>query len=294
MTVGHTTRAAHMLTRVLFTFVTAVWLAGCAAPGPRNFDRGVEALASKDYETAYRFLEHPNTGTEGQVLALMQRNPELPAAGAKTFTHPALMDSIGRYGRADAFKIEHSRLQRYAVYANSDTFQAATENFAAVFPEELAAYHQKEAERTRVANLPEAEQQRYWAEQFRKSVEATTVRGTILSSQLIDLSRPGTTAGANLGALLGQAIYIDSTSWGNYRATSQVAAGLLGALLGAESDQRPTILYQKIYFIRTKDGEAKRIEEQTSSPILLPVGGCLMYREPFHLSLVPERECAQR
>ena len=291
---SHLIRPTHLL-----LLLCASALAGCTSlpysPQPRNFDRGLEALAQLDYEVAYRFLEQPSLGTEADVLQLMRQKPELLAAAEQTFSTQALAASIARYGRAESFRIEHSRLQRFAVYSSADRFDVASTAFAALYPQELVQYHAKEAERARVARLPEAEQQAYWADSFRRSVEAATVRGVILSAQHIDVSNPGTRSGAAWGAAIGQAAYIDSASWRTYRASSQLAAGLLGAMLGSTLDQRPTKQYLKVYFVKTPAGETKRIDEQAKDAILLPVGSCLEYREPFHLVLLPDTLCtAQR
>lgn len=282
----------------LLTLLGIAILPGCGTsvytPGPRNFDRGVQALNTKNYVVAYRFLEEPSPGTERETLSLMKAHPQLIAAGETTFTPSALTASIQRYGREQAFQIEHARLQRFAVYANPDRFRAAAEALASAFPSELAAYYEKEAERARVAKLPEAEQQRYWAEAFRRSVESETTRGVIMSAQIVDRSRPGTTGGAAVGATLAQAIYIDSASWQSYRATNQLAAGILGALVGSSVDQRPAVMFQKVYFIRTVSGEVRRVDEQSSDPVTYPVGACLEFREPFHLALTEDRRCKQQ
>ena len=284
-----------MRTFTLPAIVFSALLADCMSmaypPQPRNFDRGTEALSRGEFDTAYRFLEQPTPGTEAHVINLMQQHPRIVEAGKTTFTEAALLDSIARYGKPQAFKIEHSRLQRFAVYASPNMFQAAAEAVALVFANELAAHHAKEAEHARIAKLPQAEQEQYWAERFQRGVDAATVRGTIMSTQLIDRSRQGTSTGAGIGSAIGQSIYIDSTSWRNYRATSQLAAGVLGAIIGSSIDRRPTTSFQKVYFIRTKDGEVRRIEEQTSDPVLLPVGACLEYREPFHLTIVSDVAC---
>lgn len=270
-------------------------VAGCTTlPKATNFDRGVEALQRGDYGVAYRFLEDPSPGKESDVMRMMTTNSKLTAAGSLTFSLAALSESVQTYGRSQAFRIEQSRLQRFAVYSTTEAFQPAAEALAITFPNELAAYHEAKAERARVDGLPEAEQLKYWAEVFRRSVEAATIRGSVVSAQLIDKSRPGMTTGAQLGSAIGQAAYIDNASWRNYRATNQIAAGIIGAIIGSSTDTRATVSYQKVYFIRNNSGELKRIEEQTSDPVLLPVGACLEYREPFHLTFVKDSLCTQK
>jgi hypothetical protein len=262
-------------------------------PGPKNFDRGLQAMERGDYETAYRFLESPSPGTESEVLQIMRTNQKIPEAGTLTFSTTALTESVNRYGRPQAFIIEHSRLQRFAVYSGSDVFKTAAENLALTFPKELAFYYEKEAEKARVAGLPETEQQKYWAESFSRSVEAATIRGIVISAQMIDKSGPGTSTGSQLGSAIGQAAYIDNASWSNYRGTNQIAAGIIGAIIGSSADTKATVAYQKVYFIRTSSGELRRIDEQTSDPILLPTGACLEYREPFHLVFVKDSMCSK-
>lgn len=261
-------------------------------PQLRNFDRGLEAIGQRDFSAGYRFLEQPSPGTDQQVIRLMQEHPQLVEAGATTFTTNALAESISHYGRAESFRIEHARLQRFAVYAAPGAFRIAADAVTQMYPQELAAHYAKQAEIARVAQLPDAEQQQYWADQFKRGVEAATVRGVIISTQLVDQSRPGTAHGSRLGAFVGQAAYIDSSSWRNYRASSQLAAGLLGAALGSFLDQRPTQMYLKVYFVRTASGDIRRIDEQASDPVLLPPGACLEYREPFHLAVTADKLCS--
>ena len=46
-------------------------------------------------------------------------------------------------------------------------------------------------------------------------------------------------------------------------------AQIAAAIIGSSTDTRATVSYQKVYFIRNNSGELKRIEEQTSDPVLL-------------------------
>jgi hypothetical protein len=288
-------KSTNMRINFLSKIVFCALLSGCTnmayPPQERNFDRGLQAIALKNFEVGYRFLEQPSPGTESDVVRLMRMEPELVDAGLMTFTESALSDSITSYGRAESFRIEHSRLQRFAVYATPDKFRVAADVMAQAYPKELATHHEQEAERARIANLPDAEQRQYWAEQFRRSVESVTVRGIIISSQLVNQSRAGTTYGASLGAGLGQATYIDSSSWRDYRATSQLTAGILGAVVGGILDQKPSTMYLKVYFIKTAAGEVRRIDERSPDQILLPNGACLEYREPFHIAIATEKTC---
>ena len=99
-----------MRTFTLPAIVFSALLAGCMSmaypPQPRNFDRGTEALSRGEFDTAYRFLEQPTPGTEADVIKVMQQHPRIIEAGKTTFTEAALLDSIARYGKPQAFKIE--------------------------------------------------------------------------------------------------------------------------------------------------------------------------------------------
>jgi hypothetical protein len=97
----------------------------------------------------------------------------------------------------------------------------------------------------------------------------------ILNVQIVDQSSPGTNAGSAVGSAIGQAQYLDHHNWHNYSATGQLAAGILGALIGAMVDARPQISYRQIYTVRDADGNVRTVERSSDSPVYTAVGLCI-------------------
>jgi outer membrane lipoprotein SlyB len=129
-----------------------------------------------------------------------------------------------------------------------------------------------------------------WAE-FSQSERATLIAkfpnlelipsesvGIIQSVQAVNRSTAGTNSGAALGGALAQTMYIDkafSGSGNNYSATTQLGAGLLGALLGSSLDSSPTSRFLFNYGIRTLDGQIKEVRVESGDEFTRPVGQCV-------------------
>ena len=94
-----------------------------------------------------------------------------------------------------------------------------------------------------------------------------------------------------VGSALGSAAYIDRSfrPCNNYSAVSQVGAGLLGALLGAQLDRRPVSQYHFRYALRRRDGEIVYADSVQQDAFRHPVGICLRIAD---LSPVPQALCA--
>ena len=102
--------------------------------------------------------------------------------------------------------------------------------------------------------------------------------GIIQSVQVVNRSTAGTNSGAALGGALAQTMYIDkafSGSGKNYSATTQLGAGLLGALLGSSLDSGPTSRFLFNYGIRTLDGQIKEVRVESGDEFSRPVGQCV-------------------
>lgn len=129
-----------------------------------------------------------------------------------------------------------------------------------------------------------------WAE-FSQSEKATLIAkfpnlelipaesvGIIQSVQAVNRSTAGTNSSAALGGALAQTMYIDkafSGSGNNYSATTQLGAGLLGALLGSGLDSSPTSRFIFNYGIRTLDGQIKEVRVESGDEFTRPVGQCV-------------------
>lgn len=106
-------------------------------------------------------------------------------------------------------------------------------------------------------------------------VEADSA-GVIIDAQGLDKSDPGSNAGSNLGAAVGNAAYIDrAISNQNYSAKSQLGAILLGGLIGSALNRPQTNQYQFRYSIRLLNGGIHTQDLFSSEPFRKPVGVCV-------------------
>ena len=116
--------------------------------------------------------------------------------------------------------------------------------------------------------------------------------GVIQSVQAVNRSTAGTNSGAALGGTLAQTMYIDkvfSGSGNNYSATTQLGAGLLGALLGSSLDSSPTSRFLFNYGIRTLDGQIREVRVESGDEFTRPVGQCVTLPE---IAPAPVGHCA--
>ena len=125
----------------------------------------------------------------------------------------------------------------------------------------------------------------------RVNLEKATSYSKVVNAQVTNLSTGATTAGAQLGSIVSQANYIDSSNWQNYSATTQVGVGLLGAVVGGMLDSPSATKYKVTYFLQMPNGDIKQVEKiQTSEPHI-PSGVCVGFREPNILEVVNQSKC---
>lgn len=123
--------------------------------------------------------------------------------------------------------------------------------------------------------------------------EATERTGIIISVQVSDKSHINNGSGANLGAAIGQANYIDNANWRNYSATKQLGAGLVGAMIGGIAMDRPSkVSYQTTYFVKLLSGEIKQVAVTSSSATHFPEGICVEAFES-NINIVNQNNCAE-
>ena len=115
--------------------------------------------------------------------------------------------------------------------------------------------------------------------------------GIIIDNQGVNESTPGTNVGANLGGAVGNAAYIDNAlKSGDYSAKNQLAAGILGAVLGSTLDSRPNAQYHYRYAVKLGSGNIQYFDETKSDPFRHPVGVCVSV--PY-ITLVEQQICTQ-
>lgn len=116
--------------------------------------------------------------------------------------------------------------------------------------------------------------------------------GIIQSVQAVNKSTAGTNSGAVLGGALAQTMYIDkafSGSGNSYSATTQLGAGLLGALLGSSLDSSPKSRFLFNYGIRTLDGQIRELRVESGDEFTRPLGQCVTLPE---VTPAPVAHCA--
>jgi hypothetical protein len=97
-------------------------LAACGAmPQKTYLDRAAAAIADKNWEMAYRFLEDgfvtENSANRERALALVKQHPAVLAGGAATFSIPNLVRSIDSNGLVAGPRHEMNRVTMYRVVA---------------------------------------------------------------------------------------------------------------------------------------------------------------------------------
>jgi len=130
-------------------------------------------------------------------------------------------------------------------------------------------------------------QQRYVAD-----LRDPSAYGLVLDNQGLDVSTPGTTGGAQLGSAVANAAYIDRaiSPSHNYSAKTQLAVGILGAVIGSSLDKAPVQQYHYRYALKLHDGEIVYRDSLQSSPFRHPASMCL---ELASLSPAPQAMCSQ-
>ena len=115
--------------------------------------------------------------------------------------------------------------------------------------------------------------------------------GVIIDNQGVNESTGGTNGGANLGGAVANAAYIDSAiRGGNYSAKNQLAAGILGAILGSTLDRKPNAQYHYRYAVRLGSGNIRYVDETKSDPFSHPAGICVSV---LNIVLIDQQICAQ-
>lgn len=115
--------------------------------------------------------------------------------------------------------------------------------------------------------------------------------GVIIDNQGVNESTPGTTGGANLGGAIGNAAYIDNAiKGGNYSAKNQLAAGILGAILGSSLDSRPNAQYHFRYAVKLGNGNIQYFDEVKGDAFRHPAGVCVSVP---NIALIDQQLCSQ-
>jgi hypothetical protein len=116
--------------------------------------------------------------------------------------------------------------------------------------------------------------------------------GTIIDTQGVDESTPGTTGGAVLGGAIAEASYIDRAfkPGNNYSAKNQLGVTILGAMLGSALDKPAVQQYHFRYALKLSNGEIQSFDSVQASAFRHPTGLCLSIPD---LSPISQSICTQ-
>lgn len=126
-----------------------------------------------------------------------------------------------------------------------------------------------------------------------KNLKKSIIYAKVLNVQIRNESTGATTGGAQLGSTLGQTNYIDSSNFKTYSASSQVGAGLLGAIVGSMLDAPSVTKYKLTYLLQMANGDVKNFEKTQSTETHIPAGVCVEFREPSYLEVVNQNNCTE-
>ncbi len=116
-----------------------------------------------------------------------------------------------------------------------------------------------------------------YANTLGKKSDLSSVRyGRVAGVQVVNRSHANTGSGAQLGALGGQALYIDNTSWQGYSAVNQLGAGILGAIVGSALDEPTRIRFERKYWVTLNNGDTVSVSVMGSDNTHIPEGVCVL------------------
>jgi hypothetical protein len=116
--------------------------------------------------------------------------------------------------------------------------------------------------------------------------------GSIVDTQGVNESTPGSAAGTALGSSIAEAAYIDHAlkQGNNYSAKNQLAASILGAVIGSSFNTPGVQQFHFRYAIKIEGGDIQMVDSVQSSPFRHPVGLCVSIPE---IQQLPQSVCSQ-
>lgn len=267
-------------------------LAGCATSGDHKDFIGDARRYHQagEYDKAYRSVEDGLDATDSATrLAsydFIVAHPELRVAAGSSFEPAALEKTFSSFDPSTARALEQVRLSYFAKFALDDEISRAKANIdsaylkansgqAAVIAARQSGGQILLVNEAVFAQLSSDDQDKIRIGQPSMQVVPMRSVGTLVSHQIVDTSKPGTTAGSQLGSAIAQAAYIDQARIGNYSAVTQIGAGLVGALVGSSLDQSAQKGFLINYGIKLIDGSVKSILTRSVDGIAAPIGQCV-------------------
>lgn len=267
-------------------------LAGCASSGnQKDFIADARRYyQAGEYDKAYRSvedgLEAIDSATRLVSYDFIVERPELQVAAERSFEPAALERTFSSFDPSTARSLEQVRLSYFAKFALDDKVSRAKANIDSAYLKAnsgraaVTAARQSSGQILLVneavfVQLSSEDQDKIRIGQPSMQVVPMQSIGTLISHQVVDTSKPGTTVGSQLGSAFAQAAYIDQARLGNYSAVTQVGAGLVGALIGSSLDQSAQKGFLINYGIKLIDGSVKAILTRSADGIAAPIGQCV-------------------
>ena len=273
-------------------FAVLMMSVGCASGTRKDFTGDATRFISVgDWEQAYRSLEYglgsSESATRLATYDLIVLHPELKLAASKSFEPISLERTFTAFDPVSANAVETVRLAWYEKFASDEDVARARTNIEAAFVNANKPRAALLAARQNIGKglivddatfnqLDSADREKVRGLYPTMQVIPSRSVGKVISHQVLDKSKPGSTSGSQLGAAFGQSAYIDrSFSQRNYSAVGQLSAGLLGAIIGSSFDKAAEARFLVNYGIELNDGTVKAVLLSSSDGIAAPIGQCV-------------------
>jgi hypothetical protein len=201
-------------------------------------------IAKGNYDDAWTLIATAKPEDEARTKNILVKNPKLYEAAINQFSIDAVTRKKQRGYEASYL---FNQLDRFKKYAKRNDLDKSKYNIELVFGKEFV----------------------------NGKLSDKIVYGKIVGVTFENKSHINPGAGANLGAIAGQATYIDNTTWRNYSGLNQIGAGLLGAIVGSSLDQPTRIQYQRTYWITLITGETISVGSIVPDQTHIPQGICV-------------------
>ena len=260
----------------LFLVLSHIGLLGCNTTATQStgytattiWDNAQEYAAKGQYKDAWNALENTPPNLTIKTKQFLQDYPAVYDAGKQVFT----IDGLTKL-KQDSYQITYAykRLDEFSIYANTKDKKWAEKNIKKVYGPRPVSYAGTGSTTTKGIS----------------GIHSSTHYGRVAGVQVVNRSHINTGAGSNMGALAGQAMYLDNISWRNYSAMNQLGAGLLGAMVGSALDTPTSIAFERKYWVTLNDGNTVAISTTGSDNTHIPQGVCVAV---YGSSLEPTNE----
>ncbi len=239
------------------------------------WDNAGDYAAKGQNKDAWDALKNTPPGLTDRTKQFLQAHPAVYDAGKQEFSVGTLTQL-----KTDNFQITYvyKRLDDYNLYATKKDQKWAENNIKKVYGNRPVSYAgQSSASSTGTSG-------NFSNSRF----------GRVVGVQVVNRSHINTGAGAGLGSLTGQAMYLDNTSWRNYSAMNQIGAGLLGAMVGSALDTPTSIAYERKYWVTLNDGNTVSVSTTGSDNTHIPQGVCVAVTGSSSISPTNESNCKKK